>query len=177
MRLISIFSSSPTSHNGGTFNKPPRQSGPGLTGLSSSVRRTVFAAPPGRGTVDGTGERAPSHCQTGRSSPQSSLRNAQAPAHRHPSILHRFVKKIHLQVAPHTQRETTSLLAFVIRKSPARIRGLAIERFARMAGEIEKCPACPQECPVSEESVRVIGRSSTNRVPNHLTSAPMSKVG
>ncbi len=37
---------------------------------------------------------------------------------------------------------------FVISRSPARIKGLALERLNRISGEIEKCPVCPQHCPV-----------------------------
>jgi hypothetical protein len=175
MRFISIFSSSPESHSGATFSRLPRQSELGLTDLSSSIRRTGIAAPSGRGRIDGAGEHARSLSQIVRSFPQPSLMNAHAPAHRHPSILHRFVKRIHLQVAPHTRPEAKTLTGLVIRKSPARIRGFAMERLARMAGETEKCPVCPQECPVPERPVRIIGRSNTNRAPNQFTSAPISE--
>jgi hypothetical protein len=166
MKLISIFSSSSKGHTGLTFSKLPRQNGRRLTDLSSSIRRVILVTPPpGRDVADVPIEHAPSRGHVGRPIPQSSLLKVQAPAHRHPSMFDRLVKKIHSQVAPSTTPETRSLAGFVIRKSPARIRGLAMERLARMAGEIEKCPVCPEECPVPERPVRVIGRSDTNRGP------------
>ena len=175
MRLFSLLFSWEGNSKGPSC-KPTRPIKDGAEGPSFSIRRPLRAAT-GRGTLTPSDERASALGQIVGSFQQSSLREIAEPAHWHSSMLRRFVANIHLHVAPHRHREARTLARFVIGRSPARIRGLALQRLDRMCGGIEKCPACPQQCPVPHQPERLGERPAPAAMGHQFSSAQISRTG
>ncbi len=175
MRLFSLLFSWEGNSKGPSC-KPTRPIKDGAEELSFSIRPR--GAPTGRGKLTAIDARARLRGQMAGSSQQSSPgRDIAEPEHRHPSMLSRFVANIHVHVAPHTPHKARTLVRFVISRSPARIRGLALQRLDRLSGGIEKCPVCPQECPVPHQPVRLSGRPATAGMGHQFSSAPISRTG
>ena len=95
-----------------------------------------------------TGATTKAAAQMSTSQPRLSSAGAPNSVHRHPSAWGHLANGVHKRIARHTPRKARMLAHFVISRSPARIKGLALERLSRISGDIEKCPACPQHCPV-----------------------------
>ncbi len=71
------------------------------------------------------------------------------PVHRHPSTMQLFVKELHTRTELYAPHRAKKLARLVISRSPARIQGFVMQRLARISGDLERCPVCPQECPVA----------------------------